>query len=104
VQNNVNRAAFLLRWNTQLRVRHLAARLDVSESHLSRNFQAEFGMSPKQFARMARIESVLSARAQGADWADIAYATRFTDQAHMINNFAEIVGMPPTHLVRPSSS
>jgi AraC-like DNA-binding protein len=103
-QPPAHRAASLLRWNPHLRVRLLAARLDVSERHLSRNFQAEFGMSPKQFARIARIESVLSARARGADWADIAYATRFTDQAHMINNFAEIVGMPPTHLVRPSSS
>jgi AraC-like DNA-binding protein len=56
------RAAALLRQNPHGRVRHLAARLDVSERHLSRSFQAMFGMSPKQFARIARIESVWSAR------------------------------------------
>jgi methylphosphotriester-DNA--protein-cysteine methyltransferase len=60
-----------------------------------------FGMSPKQFARVARIERVMSARAQGATWADIAYAARFADQAHMINDFNEIVGVPPAQLVRP---
>ena len=95
------RAAALLRQKPHLRVRHLAARLDVSERHLSRSFQAMFGMSPKQFGRIARIERVWSARGQGASWADVAYATRFTDQAHMINDFTEIVGVPPAQLVRP---
>jgi len=95
------RAAALLRQSPHLRVRPLAARLDVSERHLSRSFQAMFGMSPKQFARVARIESAWSARCQGTSWADIAYAARFTDQAHMINDFTEIVGVPPGQLVRP---
>jgi AraC-like DNA-binding protein len=63
-----------------------------------------FGMGPKQFARLARIERVLAARAQGATWADIAYATGFTDQAHMINDFTAIVGVSPTELVRPPST
>jgi len=84
-----------------LRIQHLAARLDVSERHLSRSFQAMFGMSPKQFARIARIESAWSARGQGASWANVAYATGFTDQAHMINDFTEIVGVPPGQLVHP---
>jgi AraC-like DNA-binding protein len=95
------RAAALLRQNPHLRVRHLAARLDVSERHLSRSFQAMFGMRPKQFARIARIERVWLARSRGTGWADIAYAARFTDQAHMINDFTEIVGVPPAQLVRP---
>ena len=96
----VSRATALLRRNPRLRVRQLAARLDVSERHLFRDFSAMFGMGPKQFARIARIESVLSARAQGAPWADIAYATGFTDQAHMINDFTAIVGMSPAELIR----
>jgi AraC-like DNA-binding protein len=94
------RAAALLRRNPQLRISHLAAALDVSERHLSRRFRATFGTTPKQFAQIARIESVFSARAQGATWADIAHAAGFTDQAHMINDFTEIVGVPPAQLVR----
>jgi AraC-like DNA-binding protein len=49
-------------------------------------------------ARIARIERMWSARGQGASWADIAYAARFTDQAHMVNDFTEIVGVPPAQL------
>jgi AraC-like DNA-binding protein len=94
------RAAAVLRRNPKLRVRSLAAQLDVSERHLSRSFQAMFGTSPKQFARIARIEGVWSARAQGATWVDIAHAAGFTDQAHMINDFTEIVGVPPAQLAR----
>jgi AraC-like DNA-binding protein len=100
----VSRAAALLRLDPRLRVRQLAARLAVSERHLSRDFSAMFGMGPKQFARLARIERVFAARAQGATWADIAYATGFTDQAHMINDFTAIVGVSPTELVRPTST
>jgi AraC-like DNA-binding protein len=98
------RAATLLRRNPHLRISRLAAGLDVSERHLSRNFRAMFGTSPKQFSRIACIERVWSARAQGATWADVAYAAGFTDQAHMIHDFTEIVGVPPTQLVRPLCS
>jgi AraC-like DNA-binding protein len=92
------RAAALLRREPCLRVRQLAARLEVSERHLCRDFSAMFGMGPKQFARIARINRVLSARARGATWADIAYATGFTDQAHMINDFTAIMGVSPGEL------
>ena len=90
--------AALLRRDPSLRVRQLAARLCVSERHLCRDFSAMFGMGPKQFARIARIDRVLAARARGAAWADIAYATGFTDQAHMINDFTAIVGVSPAEL------
>jgi len=99
----VSRAAALLRRDPCLRVGQLAARLAVSERHLCRDFNAMFGMGPKQFARIRRIERVLAARAQGATWADIAYATGFTDQAHMINDFTAIVGVSPAELGHPPS-
>ena len=94
----VCRAAQSLRRNPVLRVRRLAAQLDVSERHLSRSFRAMFGASPKQFARVARIEKILAMRQGGSAWADIAYACGFADQAHMINDFGAIVGEPPQQL------
>lgn len=96
----VSRAASLLRGNPALRVRQLASELDISERHLSRRFQAEFGTSPKRFARAARIEKALVARSHGLAWAQIAYACGFADQAHMISDFNAIVGAPPQHVFR----
>jgi AraC-like DNA-binding protein len=88
-------AAQYLRRNPSLRIKRLAARLDVSERHLSRRFRAIFGTSPKQFARVARIEKILAMRSNGSAWADIAHACGFADQAHMINDFGTIVGESP---------
>jgi AraC-like DNA-binding protein len=91
----VSRAAQYLRRYPALRVRRLAARLGIGERHLSRSFRAMFGASPKQFARVARIEKVFTMRQAGSAWADIAYACGFADQAHMINDFDAIVGETP---------
>ena len=100
----ISRAAALLRRNPQLRVRQLAARIDLSERQLLRGFNAMFGMGTKQFSRVARIERVMAARACGASWGDAAYKLGFSDQAHMINEFTEIVGISPAELVRPRSA
>jgi AraC-like DNA-binding protein len=100
----VRRAAAALRRNPSIRIRRLALHLDVSERHLCRNFQCMFGMSPKHFARIARIEKVLAARDGGTAWADAAYACGFADQAHMINDFTDIVGGPPQLVLGPDRS
>jgi AraC-like DNA-binding protein len=94
----VSRAAQYLRCYPALRVSKLAVRLDVGERHLSRSFRALFGASPKQFARVARVEKVFAMRHAGSAWADIAYACGFADQAHMINDFHAIVGETPQQL------
>jgi AraC-like DNA-binding protein len=94
----VCRAAKCLRRDPSLRMRRLAAQLDVSERHLLRGFRAMFGTGPKQFARLARIERIQTMRQGGSAWADIAYACGFADQAHMINDFEAIVGESPQQI------
>jgi AraC-like DNA-binding protein len=90
-----SRASSWLRRNPGLRMGKLASVLDISERHLSRGFRATFGISPKQYARLARIEKVIAARKSGLGWADVAYACGFTDQAHLIHDFGTIVGGTP---------
>jgi transcriptional regulator GlxA family with amidase domain len=76
-------------------MRKLASLLDVSERQLSRGFRATYGTSPKQYARVARIEKVVAARKSGLGWADVAYACGFVDQAHLIHDFGTMVGGTP---------
>jgi AraC-like DNA-binding protein len=90
-----SRASTWLRRNPGLRMRKLASLLDISERHLSRGFRATYGTSPKQYARLARIEKVIAARKSGLGWTDVAYACGFTDQAHLIHDFGTIVGGTP---------
>jgi AraC-like DNA-binding protein len=88
-------ASSWLRRNPGLRIRKLASLLGISERHLSRGFRATYGTCPKRYARLARIEKVVAARKRGLDWADVAYACGFTDQAHLIHDFGTIVGGTP---------
>ena len=93
-----SRASSWLRRNPGLRIGKLAQLLDISERQLCRGFRATYGTSPKQYARLARIEKVITAWKNGLGWTDIAYACGFTDQAHLIHDFGAIVGRTPVEL------
>ncbi|MFN3936393.1 MAG: helix-turn-helix domain-containing protein [Gemmobacter sp.] len=82
----------------RLRIRALADRLDVSRQHLSALFAADFGLSPKAVARIARFEAaqVRAREATLPDWADIAAACGYADQAHLVRDFADLAGQTPT--------
>jgi AraC-like DNA-binding protein len=95
-------ASLQLRRNPGLRMEQLASLLGISKRHLSRGFRAAYGTSPKQYARLARVEKVVDARRRGLGWADVAYACGFTDQAHLINDFGAIVGRTPAEFFGPT--
>lgn len=97
----IHRAALSLRRNPRLSIRRLASVLDVSERQLTRRFHAVVGASPKQFARIVRIENLVAVARNGRDgWANIAHSCGFTDQAHMINEFKSMTGSPPQAFFR----
>jgi len=96
------RAAQILRRNPTLPVRRLATQLEVSERHLSRTFRASYGASPKEFARLARLEKLVAMRHGGSAWIDIAHACGFADQSHMIRDFEAISGESPQQFFRAS--
>jgi AraC-like DNA-binding protein len=93
-------AAARLRSNPALPMHQLASQLDISRRQLSRSFQATFGTSPKQFARLARIEMALAAHRDRQAWADLACACGFSDQSHLIRDFKAIIGQPPEDFFR----
>jgi AraC-like DNA-binding protein len=80
-----------------LRIEALASRLEWSRKHLSDRFRTALGLSPKAVARMVRFQAALStAREESdADWAEIAAACGYADQAHLTREFAEFSGTTP---------
>ena len=94
--NLANRAALHLRNDPTMQVHSLAAQLGSSPRHLSRAFNAAFGVSPKRFARLARFQKILAERRTGRSWAQVAHACGLTDQAHLVSEFQDIVGESPT--------
>jgi AraC-like DNA-binding protein len=95
VDSIAGRAAGHLRRDPALRMRTLAAELNIGPRHLGRTFRSAFGMSPKYFARLARIERIIQQRQRGLAWAEIAYACGMADQAHLIREFGALVGERP---------
>ncbi|WP_081851076.1 AraC family transcriptional regulator [Bradyrhizobium sp. URHD0069] len=92
-----NRAALHLRKDPTMQMHSLAAKLDSSPRHLSRAFNAAFGVSPKRFARLARFQKILAERRNGRSWAQVAQACGLTDQAHLVSEFRDIAGESPTN-------
>lgn len=100
----VHRAIRAVKQDPAVSMKDLASRLDVGERNLQRRFKTLTGVSPKQFARVARMEKVVAARLKGSDWAEIAYATGYNDQAHLINDFRSLAGAPPDTFFRGTTA
>jgi AraC-like DNA-binding protein len=96
----VNQVVAELRRTPHMPVRRLASRFEISERQLSRRFHAMVGTSLKRFSRIARFGKALEARRRGRGWAEIAQACGFSDQAHMIHDFRDMVGQSPDAILR----
>ncbi|MFI9509148.1 helix-turn-helix domain-containing protein [Nocardia sp. NPDC052566] len=77
----------------------LADEIGWSRQHLGRRFSAEFGLSPKLAARIARFEKanrMLGNTPSFVTIAQVAAACGYYDQAHLNRDFAELAGCSPT--------
>jgi AraC-like DNA-binding protein len=79
----------------ELRVNSVAERLGVTARHLRRVFTESIGVAPKEFSRAARLQRAVRAAATSNDWGQIAAGAGYYDQAHLIADFRELVGLTP---------
>jgi AraC-like DNA-binding protein len=54
------------------------------------------GVTPKTLARIMRFNHAQAMARAGGDWADIAAACGYADQAHLAREFVELSGSTPT--------
>ncbi len=78
------------------RVSDLAGELGVSARHLRRVFDEVVGLSPKELARMARLQRALAVPRADASWSERAIEAGYYDQAHFIADFRDLVGTTPS--------
>jgi AraC-like DNA-binding protein len=79
-----------------IRISSIAERLDWSRKHLADRFHTTIGVSPKTLARIMRFNHAQAMARSGGDWADIAAACGYADQAHLAREFVELSGSTPT--------
>jgi|HubBroStandDraft_3_1064219.scaffolds.fasta_scaffold41077_2 AraC-like DNA-binding protein len=81
-------------------VRSVADKAGLSARQLERKFTSAVGIPPKLFARMQRFQRVFPALDREATgWAEAAIHCGYYDQAHLIRDFREFAGKPPTVLL-----
>jgi AraC-like DNA-binding protein len=80
----------------------IAAEIGCSNRHLIARFREQVGVTPKLLARILRFERVVALVDAGTEmgWAEIAQACGYYDQAHMIRDFNQFAGSPPSEFAR----
>jgi AraC-like DNA-binding protein len=77
------------------RVERAAALLGITARHLRRVFVESVGIGPKDYVRCMRLQRAV--RNIGAsDWGRVAADAGYYDQAHLIADFHDLVGLTPT--------
>ena len=79
----------------ETRVDDVADRLRVTRQHLARSFRREVGISPKQLARIARMQRAAAALRRGGDLAMLAAELGYFDQSHLSHELRDLVGLTP---------
>lgn len=89
------RRAVRLLEGDEVRVESVAERLGVTARHLRRAFTESVGIRPKDFARTVRLQRAVRMAETSKDWGRIAADAGYYDQAHLIADFRELVGLTP---------
>ncbi|MCP3027760.1 helix-turn-helix transcriptional regulator [Halobacillus sp. A5] len=78
-------------------IQSLANQLSYSERNIRRTFQRELGISPKEFSRVIRFQSLLKELhlTHHPNLTNIALKYGYYDQAHFINEFKQFYGLVP---------
>ena len=82
-----------------IRAEDLAKQLYISSSRFEKRFRAIVGTSPKKFASMIRIESVIRSYQSGTTLTDVAYDSGYFDQAHFNRDFKSYTGLSPRQML-----
>ncbi len=87
----------LLSLKGQLSVDQLATQQGTSRRQLERRFATTVGLSPKQLAKIIRLQHTLKnlEQKQFTNLASLAVEHGYFDQAHFIKDFKEFTGMTP---------
>lgn len=82
-----------------IRADELARRLCISPARLEKRFRSAVGTTPKKYASMTRIASVLHGLRSGVSLTGLAFDFGYFDQAHFNHYFKNYTGLTPKQLL-----
>ena len=100
---NINRIGATLSamlFNPSTQIGRLAEIACLGKKQFERVFRECVGMNPKEYGRIVRFQRALQMMQLGfRDYADIAYATGYSDQSHFIREFRQFSSLTPKQLI-----
>ncbi|NTU80047.1 MAG: AraC family transcriptional regulator [Chloroflexales bacterium] len=82
-------------WDQPVSLRELGALVGLHPAYLNRSFRQTVGLPPHAYQLHLRIDHAKALLAAGADIADVAVASGFTDQSHLTRQFRRQQGLTP---------
>lgn len=87
----------------QTSVTELSSIACLSKKQFEREFLLHAGMNPKEYTRIVRFQKALAQmqyQPNGINQAQIAYASGYADQSHLIREFKRLCGHTPMSLLK----
>lgn len=84
-----------LHYNEKISLTKLSQMANMNKYTLIRNFTKTYGLTPFQYLTTVRISQAKKRLELGANIADIAHETGFSDQSHFTRLFKSLIGVTP---------
>lgn len=87
----------------QISVTDLSSIACLSKKQFEREFQSHVGINPREYTRIVRFQKALAQmqyQPNGTNQAQIAYASGYADQSHLIREFKRLCGYTPMSLLK----
>jgi AraC-like DNA-binding protein len=98
----VTAAIMLIRQSKgMMRMKDLAEKLNISQSPFEKRFRRVVGASPKKFASIVRLQTVINEFPSTLSMTEIGYRIGYYDQAHFIKDFKNFTGETPEKFFQP---
>lgn len=86
--------------NGSLRINELMEKLPLSRDAFEKRFRKTTGTTPKQFASIIRLNSVIDTLHPDSNLTDAALSAGYFDQSHFIKDFTAFTGQLPHDFIR----
>ncbi|PJZ85581.1 helix-turn-helix domain-containing protein [Leptospira harrisiae] len=90
--------------NGQIRINEITKGLPISLDSFEKKFKEIVGITPKQYANLLRIHSVISAHSKSTNLTDLAQEAGFFDQSHFNKEFKRFTGESPKQFFQQSQN
>ncbi len=89
--------------NGMIRIRALADDLSISQDALEKRFRKVVGSTPKQFASIVKMQSIIRQGSMPSSFLDMALENGYYDQSHFNKEFKLLTGLTPTDFFKSAS-